>query len=144
MTVKKLSIDEIPELLKLYEELLPDDVRNDAQISRKIYEAVVKDDNYLILVAKDNDVLMGTAMGVCCKTLALAGKNFLVVEDVVVAQSSKGKGVGRRLLEALDRFAAEKNCAYAILCSSAFRKGAHAFYEKMGYTDDVRGFRKLY
>jgi len=68
----------------------------------------------------------------------------LVVEDVVVAECSKRKGVGRKLFEALDSFAAERNCAYAILVSSGFRKGAHAFYEKMGCVDDVLGFRKMY
>ena len=144
MTVKKLSIDEIPAWLELYGELECDDVGNNVQTSRKVYETIVYNDDYLILVVKDNDALIGTAMGVCCKTPVMAGTNFLVVENVVVAESAKRKGVGRLLFEALDRFAAEKDCSYAILCSSTFRTGAHAFYEKMGYTDDVKGFRKLY
>jgi len=41
-------------------------------------------------------------------------------------------------------FAKEKGCGYAILVSSGFREGAHRFYEAMGYTEDVRGFRKYY
>jgi len=144
MTVKKLSVDEIPELVKLYDELMSGLVKNELQISQKIYQDVVDNDDYLVIVAKEDDVIIGTAMGVCCKTLAFAGKSFLVIEDVIVAESSKRKGVGRKLFEALDSFAAEKDCAYAILCSSAFREEAHAFYEKMGYTDNVKGFRKVY
>jgi len=144
MVVKKLSIDEIPQLIKLYDELMGDWARNETPISQKIYLDIVGNDDYLVLVAKDSEEIVGTAMGVCCKTLSFAGKNFLLIEDVIVAEGFKRKGVGRKLFEALDNFAAEKNCAYAILVSSGFRKGAHAFYEKMGYVDDVKGFKKSY
>ena len=43
-----------------------------------------------------------------------------------------------------DEFALKNQCEYALLVSSGFRKGAHRFYEAVGYTDDVRGFRKYY
>ena len=33
-------------------------------------------------------------------------------------------------------------CDYIILVSSGFRHDAHRFYEAVGYTEDVRGFRK--
>ena len=69
---------------------------------------------------------------------------FLVVEDVIVRSDQRGKGVGRMLMEALDQFAQEKGCAYSFLVSSDFRTGAHSFYESMGYTDGVVGFRKIY
>ena len=144
MIIKKLSMDEIPQLIELHNELMSGYAENDVQTTQKIYQEIVDNDNYLVLVAKENDKIIGTATGVCCKILAFAGKNFLVVEDVIVAESAKRKGVGRGLFEALDSFAAEKNCAYAILCSSASRNEAHPFYEKMGYTDHVRGFRKMY
>jgi GNAT superfamily N-acetyltransferase len=69
---------------------------------------------------------------------------FLVIEDVIVKDRNRGKGIGRKLMESLDEFAKNKNCAYAVLVSSAFRKGAHQFYEKAGFTDSVIGFRKVY
>ena len=83
----------------------------------------------------------GSALGICCQCLV---NPFLVVEDVIVRSDQRGKGVGRMLMEALDQFAQEKGCAYSFLVSSDFRTGAHSFYESMGYTDGVVGFRKIY
>jgi len=142
MIIKKLSVDEIPELLKLYEELVP--VKNELEVSRKKYQEIINNDDYIILAAKENEEIIGTAMGICCKTLAFKDKNFLVIEDVIVSDKHRRKGIGRKLFEALDKFAIDKNCAYSILVSSDFRVEAHIFYEKMGYIDGVKGFRKGY
>lgn len=93
------------------------------------------------LIAKDNNEIVGSALGICCMSLAVP---FLVIEDVIVKDGNRGKGIGRMLMESLDEFARNKNCAYAFLVSSAFRKGAHQFYEKVGFIDSVAGFRKMY
>ena len=143
MTIKKLCIDEIPELIGLYSQLVPDET-NRPQVSQEIYRSILDNDDYLVLVAKESEKIVGTVTAICCKSLSLSGKCFLVVEDVVVEEGHKGKGIGRRLFEELDKIAHAKNCAYSILVSSGFRKGAHAFYEKMGYVDDALGFRKMY
>ena len=143
MIIKKLSIEEIPDLIKLYDEIVPKYVKNEVNTLQEKYKEIIDNDDYIILVAKE-DKIIGTAMGICCKILAFSGKNFLVIEDVSVANDWKGKGVGRKLFEALDTFALDKNCGYSVLVSSKFRVGAHAFYEKMGYIDEVKGFRKIY
>lgn len=141
MRIEKLCREDIPELLKLYEELVSANIN--LEMAEKKYLEIVNNEDYIILVAKDNKIL-GTVMGVCCKTMAFGDKNFLVVEDVIVSEDVRGQGIGRKLFESLDTFALEKNCAYAILVSSDFRTGAHTFYEKIGYTDGVKGFRKKY
>lgn len=47
-------------------------------------------------------------------------------------------------MESIDEFAKKNNCAYSILVSSNHRKGAHKFYENVGFTEMVKGFRKGY
>lgn len=141
MVIEKLHVEDIPQLIKLYEELVP--VKNELEIIQKKYQEIVNDNDYVIFVAKEEEIV-GTAMGICCKTLAFSNKDFLVIEDVIVTEKCRGREIGQKLFEALDSFALEKNCGYAILVSSDFRVNAHAFYEKMGYTDGVKGFRKVY
>ena len=70
--------------------------------------------------------------------------SFLVIEDVIVKEGLRGKGIGRKLMEALDEFALSHDCAYAILVSSGHRIDAHQFYKHTGYTEHVEGFRKMY
>ena len=144
MEIKKLSHDEIPELINLYAAIMPNEVEHKLEILSSLYQKIENNEDYIILVAKEDSQVVGTAMGVCCKTLAFGGKNFMVIEDVSVIEEFQRKGIGKKLFEALDEFALRRDCAYAILVSSGFRGEAHTFYEKMGYTEDVKGFRKMY
>lgn len=142
MIIEKLQKEDIPELLELYKMLVS--FENTLEKSQDIYEEILKDENYSVFVVKENNQLIGSAMAICCKSLACEGKNFLVIEDVIVKEGLRGRGVGRKLFEYIDEYAIKNNCMYSILVSSDYRKGAHAFYEKMGFADGVRGFRKLY
>lgn len=143
MKIRKCLLADVPELVELYRELVPWNLEVESSID--LYQKMQTDDNYAVLVAEDEEGrLVGTAMGICCRSLAGGEKNFLVIEDVVVKETVRGRGVGKLLLSALDDYALRHNCSYAILVSSGFRKGAHAFYEKMGFVEDVRGFRKGY
>ena len=59
------------------------------------------------------------------------------LEDMV-----RRAGIGRALFEKIEQIASENTCAYSILVSSGYRTGAHRFYENMGYSENVVGFRK--
>lgn len=143
MIIEKLQLNEVDELLKLYEQLqIP--FGADYEKVKNVYKDVYENDDYMVLAAKEEDKIIGTLTGICCYGLGASGHPFLVIEDVVVDNSIRGKGIGSRLFEKIDEFAKEKDCAYAVIVSSGFRKKAHHFYEKMGFTDDVRGFRKEY
>ncbi|WP_297439243.1 GNAT family N-acetyltransferase [uncultured Clostridium sp.] len=142
MIIERLKIEDIPKLIKLYKELV--NRETDLDIACNKYNEILKDENQCILVAKENDEIIGTLMGVVCKSLALDGKPFLVVEDVIVNPNLRGKGIGKTLVEEIDKFAISKDCLYAIVVSSGFRKFSHIFYEKVGFDEDVVGFRKSY
>ncbi|GKX67412.1 GNAT family N-acetyltransferase [Inconstantimicrobium mannanitabidum] len=142
MVIEKLKLEDVNELLDLYKELTP--YENSIGKSTEIYKEILKDDKYLLLVAKDNDRIVGSALAICCMVLALDGGRFLVIEDVIVKDGLRGKGIGKELMKAIDEFAIKNNCVYSIVVSSGHRKGAHKFYESVGFTEDVKGFRKGY
>lgn len=139
MVIEKLKVEDISDILELYSALIPFEISIGK--SFEIYKEMLMDENYLLLVAKEDNRVLGSALGIYCKGLVVP---FLVVEDVIVKEGLRGKGVGRKLMESLDEFAIRKHCAYAILVSSAFRKEAHKFYENVGFKDSVQGFRKIY
>ena len=130
ITIEALKQEDMPQLIELYKELIPPHIEFNTSLER-----------CFLAVAKENGEIVGSALGICCQCLV---NPFLVVEDVIVRSDQRGKGVGRMLMEALDQFAKEKGCAYSFLVSSDFRTGAHSFYESIGYTDGVVGFRKIY
>lgn len=139
MIIEKLKIEDLSQVLELHSTLIPFEISLDRSI--ETYKKILKNENYYLIVAKEDSKVIGSALGICCECLAVS---FLVIEDVVVRDGLRGKGTGRKLMEALDEFAKRKNCAYAILVSSGHRTAAHKFYENSGFVDDVRGFRKLY
>jgi GNAT superfamily N-acetyltransferase len=59
---------------------------------------------------------------------------FVVIGGLVVERTRRSQGVGRLLLEQAERWAAEHGCFIVRLWSSASRRGAHRFYEAVGYT----------
>lgn len=140
--IEKLKIEDIEELLELYKKLAP--FENLVEESIEIYKQMFKDDQYLILTAKDEGKVIGSVLGICCKSIATGGRPFLVIEDVIVDENVRGKGIGSKLIGSIEEFGKRNNCAYGILVSSGFRKDAHKFYESLGFTEDVRGFRKMY
>ena len=142
MLIEKLKLEDIQGLLELYKALTP--FENSLEKSIKVYKDMLQDEQYLIIVAKEDNEVIGSAFGVCCKSIAVGGNPFLVIEDVIIKDKLRGKGIGKKLMKALDEFAKEKHCVYAILVSSDYRKEAHVFYEKLGFIEGVRGFRKMY
>lgn len=137
MKIERLQSNDIPQLLELYKELVP--FESSADTATDNYRAIIGNEDYCLVVAKEDTEILGSALGVCCHSLTTP---FLVIEDVIVKETERGKGIGRKIMAVLENFAKQKHCTYAILVSSDFRKPAHAFYESIGYTDGVRGFRK--
>jgi GNAT superfamily N-acetyltransferase len=142
MTIELLKKEEIPELLELYKEL--GDFEMDLEESKKAYDKMLSDENYYLLVAKEDDKIIGTVLGIVCHSLLILGKPFMVVEDVVVKEEYRRQGIGKKLFEEIDKISHERECLYSILVSSGHRKNAHVFYENQGYNDEVKGFRKKY
>ena len=137
--IEKLMLEEIPSILELYHDFLPFETSLDQSL--EFYKEMVSNEHYYLAVAKEDGEILGSALGICCMSLAVS---FLVIEDVIVKEGLRGKGIGRKLMEALDEFAQSHDCAYAILVSSGHRKDAHQFYKHVGYTEHVEGFRKMY
>ncbi len=142
MIIEKLKKADIPQLLELYKELV--DFENTIEQANEVYEKMLADENYYLLVAKEEDKIVGTVLGIVCHSIPLTGMPFMVVEDVIVKEEYRRFGVGRKIFEKLDEIAKENNCGYSMLCSGERRKEAHIFYDKQGYNDEVKGFRKIY
>ena len=62
-----------------------------------------------------------------------AGFNILAL---AVLPQTQGKGIGKTLLQGLEKEAEKRGYKFIRLNSADHRIGAHAFYEKVGYTCD--------
>lgn len=64
------------------------------------------------------------------------------VMELVVLKTEQGKGIGTRLLQHAETYAAEHGCVELELSSHFIRRDAHAFYEHYGMNKDHYNFTK--
>ena len=132
---------DLPSLALLYGELLEVNI-NLASMERQLAQINERSD-YLWLGGKmETGELIASLLAIRCLDTTGECRNFMVLENVIVKSTCRKKGVGRQMMAYIEAQAKIWQCDYIILVSSGFRHDAHRFYEAVGYTEDVRGFRK--
>jgi len=91
-----------------------------------------------LLVADDAGVGVGYLLGFRHLTFYANGPVGWV-EEVLVRDGHRGRGVGRALMEAFERWAAEGECALVALAT----RRAAPFYRALGYQDSAAYLRKV-
>ena len=66
------------------------------------------------------------------------GKDFAQISYLIVDNSARGEGIGRRLEEAVTRIARERGCDRIVLHCDSRRTRAHAFYLRQGFTESPK------
>ena len=142
ITIERLKEVDIPGLKKVYEEGFESNSGN-INLMQNAFAKIKDDNNYNILCAKINGEVVGSVMGVTCLELFGNCKPFMVVENVVVLQDHRRKGIAKMLLKELEKRAKKLDCSMMLFVSSEHRKGAQKLYESLGFGNDkVNGYRK--
>lgn len=61
---------------------------------------------------------------------------------LVVAEERRSQGVGRALVDGAEAWAKAQGCRRIIVTTALHRTGAHAFYERIGYSHTGRRYGK--
>lgn len=124
----------------LYRELVADPA---VSVLAERIERLANDPNTVILVAGAEGRVQGTALLTFCEDVMYRDQPFALVENIVVAAASRGKGVGRALLLHVEALAMERHCSKIMLLSASAREAAHRFFEGAGFNGTAkRGFVK--
>lgn len=141
MKITTITPNDLPRLSTLFMEFIGIESNLDKMSSS--LDLIMANPNYRVLSAKIEGDLIGSAMGIICFDLVGECQPFMVIENVVVAEHARNKGVGKALMRALEVEALKADCRYIMLVSSASRVDAHEFYKSLGYeTDGFKGFKK--
>lgn len=109
LTIRKGTKKDLPATLKLIKELAvyekaPNEVEN--TIEEMIKDGFTENPIYYLLVAEENETIKGIAI-YYYKYSTWKGK-CLFLEDIVVTESERGKGIGAKLFEEVILIAKEK------------------------------------
>jgi len=90
--------------------------------------------NFRLLVALVDGEVAGTYSLVIMDKLGKRGTPAGVVEDVAVARSRQGRGIGRAMMAHALEECRKAGCYKLALSSNVQRADAHRFYESLGFT----------
>lgn len=94
-----------------------------------------------ILVVEAGGSLLATLDLFVMSNLTRGARPWAGVENFVVDEPARGRGVGGALLATAIGLAREAGCYKVQLISHARRDAAHAVYARAGFDADVRGYR---
>ena len=134
--IRAPELKDIPSLKNLFLQLVYQ--TNTDRLRQQINQ---EDRNITILVAESEKELCGV---IVVNFITPVHENGLwaLISALVIDESSRGAGIGRKLLIASERIALDKGCSKIELSSNERRVRAHKFYESNGYKEVRKRFVK--
>jgi GNAT superfamily N-acetyltransferase len=145
VVVREALEKDLPQVLALYAQPGLDDGHTlTVEQATQHYRRFKQYPNYRLFVAELNGVIVGTFALLIMDNLAHLGSPSGVVEDVVVTTELRGKGIGRRMMEAALAICRQSGCYKMALSSNLKREAAHAFYESLDFEKHGYSFRVVF
>lgn len=99
-------------------------------------EKLIKDENCHLIIAEDNDKIIGLieAYFHITKDISiLVKKEYIYIQNLIVDEHFRRKGVGKSLIDAVKKLGEEKNIKYYRLSVIPNNISAIKFYEREGF-----------
>lgn len=135
LNLREARADDLPQVLAMYAQPGLDDghVLDQAR-AEEIHASFARYPSYRLFVACGiGGKVLGSYALLVMHNLAHMGTPSAIVEDVVVDESQRGQGIGRRMMDHALARAREAGCYKLALSSNLKRTRAHAFYESLGF-----------
>ncbi len=118
------------------------DEPSDVAAMSETLQLLANDADHLFLAARIDGVCVGTATGVICHGLYGGFDSYIVVEDVVVDEAHRRRGVATALMAEIESFARARECRQMIILTENVRHDAHGLYGALGFEARWTGFKK--
>ena len=117
-------------ILEAFRKLIPQLSPSCILPSQKDLEDIVNSSNTVLFIAEENSNILGTLTLVFNK---IPTGNKVWIEDVVVDNAARGKGVGEKLTQLAIEYTSNKGIKNINLTSSPDRVAANKLYQKLGF-----------
>ncbi len=130
---------DLPAVLHLYSQLGMDDgMALTLETAKEIFNRMKAYPDYMLYVAVEGEAVVGVFALLIMDNLGHKGAPSGVVEDVVVHEDWRGKGVGLTMMDEAMKLCAAKGCYKLALTTNKSRHRTCLFYETLGF--DLHGF----
>jgi predicted N-acetyltransferase YhbS len=141
---------DVPRVVELYRELTISD--SQVEHSRnpsladylRVFAEIRADPTQSLFVAQVQGEVVGTIVLLVVPNLSHNGTPWAFLENLIVTERHRGRGLGRMLLEHAVGFARKSGCHMVELCSDVRRKEAHKLYDSMGFEAQAHCYRLFF
>jgi len=132
LTIRKAERTDLPDILRLYAQV-DDGISMRLEDAEKIFHRFRTYPNYNLFVAVTDGKVTGSFELLIMDNLAHFGDPSGIIEDVVVDEAHRSRGVGKKMMEFAMEECRKYKCYKLMLSSHLDRKRAHRFYERLGF-----------
>lgn len=140
LLIRPATSSDLSDLLLLYHDLNPDDLKAETSAQEQTYARMLAQPGLTVLLAFLDGKPVATLTLVIVPNLTRACAPYALVENVVTLTSCRGKGIGKRVMNAAIDLSWQAGCFKIMLMSGSGNQTAHAFYENMGFKRSKVGF----
>ena len=133
--IRKATASDAVAIEKLYRELVSN---SPISVLPEHIETLEKSQTSFLIVAEKRGVVCATALLNLCADVMYRGQPFGVIENVIVTESMRARGLGSLLLAHVEQIALEHDCSKLMLLSSVSRPVAHSFFQSCGFSGDSK------
>jgi len=127
VAIRKATVDDASAIAQLSGQL---GYPVEANVMRDRLERFLPEPKHVVFVAESSE-LLGWIHGAEHELLEVA--RHCEIWGLVVADGQRGKGIGRRLVGAVEQWARDRGLSEISVRSNVIRPESHPFYERLGY-----------
>lgn len=136
--IRDATADDFEAVMALYRQLHPGDPTLTDGTDREVYQEILANPRLRLLVLEADGVVVASAYLNVIPNLTRSASPYAVIENVVVDESMRDYGLGKRIMAATLERAWEEGCYKAMLLTGSHDPGTHAFYESCGFSPDAK------
>jgi GNAT superfamily N-acetyltransferase len=135
---REATLGDFGEVLRLYRQLHPKDpVLHDGSYKATFAQILDSPGLHLFVLEVDGVVVATTYLNVI-PNLTRSVSPYAVIENVVVDQTLRGTGLGKRIMAGTLEAAWDAGCYKAMLMTGSRNPATHAFYKACGFAPDAK------
>jgi GNAT superfamily N-acetyltransferase len=126
--------DDFEGILRLYRQLHPADPPVEDGSDGAAFQQILSSPWLRLFVLELDGVVVGTTYLNVIPNITRSASPYAVIENVVIEESLRGKGLGKQLMADTLRAAWDAGCYKAMLMTGSRRPSTHAFYRSCGFS----------
>ena len=139
MGIRNTKLEDLDGVFELLNELYENKIEY-SEFAKK-YKESLENNNFYEIVAIEKNKVVGVLISRVISMLAKK-KNILFIDDLIVNENCRNKGIGKLLIKTATTYAISRDCGALELTSMIQNINAHKFYENNGFEKRQYKFKK--